>query len=78
MTTEQKIIHYMTTMAPADCTLVDGPTTYNSTQHTHQSFARHLITAERTSQVYRIYLLRCYNWLKLLHKNKINLQNINN
>ena len=77
MTTEQKIIHYMTTMAPDDRTLVDGPTTYTSTQQAHQSFARHLITAERTSQVYRSYLLRCYNWLKLLHQNKINLQNTN-
>ena len=77
MTTEQKIIHYMTTMAPADRTLVDGPTTYTSTQQAHKSFARYLITAERTSQVSRTYLLRCYNWLKLLHQNKINLQNTN-
>lgn len=74
MTTEQKIIQYMTEKLPDDCTLVDGPTTYNSTQHTHQSFARYLMAADRTSQVYRSYLVRCYNWLKLLHETKINLQ----
>ena len=77
MTTEQKIIHYMTTMEPADCTVVDGPTTYNSPKQAHQSFARYLMATERTSQVYRTYLLRCYKWLKLLHRNKINLQNTN-
>lgn len=77
MTTEQKIIHYMTEKLPDECTIVDGPTTYNSTQHTHQSFARYLMATDRTSQVYRSYLLRCYNWLKLLHENKINLQNKN-
>lgn len=77
MTIEQKIIHFMTQMQPSDCTLVDGPTTYNSTQHTHQSFASYLISAERTSEVYKTYLVRCYDWLKLLHKSKINLQNIN-
>lgn len=77
MTTEQKIIHYMTEKLPADCTLMDGPTTYNSTQHTHQSFARYLMETDRTSQVYRSYLLRCYNWLKLLNENKINLQDKN-
>lgn len=78
MTTEQKIIQYMTEKLPDDCTLVDGPTTYHSTQHTHQSFARYLMATQRTSQVYRTYLLRCYDWLKLLHQRGINLQNINN
>ena len=77
MTTEQKIIHFMTEKLPDDCQLVDGPVTYLSTLHTHKSFASYLITASRNSEVYKNYLLRCYDWLKLLHKNKINLQNIN-
>ena len=78
MSTYAKIIQYMTDKLPDECTLVDGPTTYTSTQQAHHSFARYLMASERTSQVYRTYLLRCYNWLKLLHRNKINLQNINN
>lgn len=77
MSTYAKIIQYMTEKLPDECAIVDGPTTYNSTQHTHQSFARYLMATDRTSKVYRSYLLRCYNWLKLLNENKINLQDKN-
>jgi hypothetical protein len=74
MSTYAKIVEYMTEKLPDEAKIVDGPVTYNSTQHTHQSFSRYLMAADRTSQVYRIYLLRCYDWLKLLKKHEINLQ----
>jgi hypothetical protein len=77
MSTYEKIIQYMTNKLPDDCTLVDGPTTYTSTQQAHQSLARYLTTAKAGTSVHRTYALKAFNWLKLLHKNNINLQNTN-
>ena len=77
MSTYAKIIQYMTNKLPDDCTLVDGPTTYTSTQQAHQSLARYLTTAKAGTSVHRTYALKAFNWLKLLHKNNINLQNTN-
>jgi len=77
MTKYDKIIHYMTDMLPDDCTLVDGPTTYTSTQQAHQSLAMYLTTAAHGTSVHRTYTIKALNWLMLLRKNNINLQNRN-
>jgi hypothetical protein len=77
MSTYAKIIQYMTEKLPYDCTLVDGPTTYTSTQQAHRSLARYLTTAKAGTSVHRTYAVKAFNWLKLLHKNNINLQNTN-
>jgi hypothetical protein len=77
MSTYEKIIQYMTEKLPEECTLVDGPTTYTSTQQAHRSLARYLTTANPGTSVHRTYAVKAFNWLKLLHKNNINLQNTN-
>ena len=75
MSTYAKIIHYMTEKLPDECTLVDGPTTYTSTQQAHRSLAMYLTTAKPGTSVHRTYAVKAFNWLKLLHQNKINLHN---
>ncbi len=77
MTKYDKIIHYMTEMLPDDCTLVDGPLTYTSTQQAHKTLARYLTTAAHGTSVHRTYTIKALNWLRLLHQNNINLQNTN-
>jgi hypothetical protein len=77
MTKYDKIIHYMTEMLPDDCTLVDGPLTYTSTQQAHKTLARYLTTAAHGTSVHRTYTIKALNWLRLLRKNNINLQNTN-
>ena len=77
MSTYAKIIQYMTDKLPDECTLVDGPTTYTSTQQAHRSLARYLTAAKPGTSVHRTYAVKAFNWLKLLHQNKINLQNKN-
>ena len=77
MSTYAKIIQYMTEKLPEECTLVDGPLTYTSTQQAHQSLARYLTTAEHGTSVHRTYTIKALNWLMLLRKNNINLQNRN-
>jgi hypothetical protein len=77
MSTYAKIIQYMTEKLPEECTLVDGPTTYTSTQQAHRSLARYMTTAKAGTSVHRTYAVKAFNWLKLLHKNNINLQNTN-
>ena len=76
MTTEQRIIEYMTNYEPHDATLTDGYVTYLSTSRTHRSYANQLINAAEYSMVHRTYLHRCLNWLRLLKKNNIQLQHI--
>jgi len=78
MSTYAKIIQYMTEKLPDECTLVDGPITHNSTQQTHQALARYLTTAKPGTSVHRTYAIKAFEWLKLLKKHNINLQNINN
>jgi hypothetical protein len=78
MSTYEKIIQYMTEKLPDEFTIVDGPTTYNSTQHTHKTLASYLTTAKPGTSVHRTYAIKAFEWLKLLKKNNINLQNINN
>ncbi|MBU3682399.1 MAG: hypothetical protein FGM16_10750 [Flavobacterium sp.] len=75
MTTEQRIIEYMTNYEPHDATLTDGCVTYHSTARTHRSYAAQLINAPEQSMVHRTYLNRCLNWLRLLKKNNIELYN---
>ena len=77
MTKYEKIIHYMTEMLPDEATLVDGPLTYTSTQQAHQSLARYLTIAAHGTSVHRTYTIKALNWLMLLRKNNINLQNRN-
>lgn len=78
MSTYAKIIQYMTEKLPDECTLVDGPITHNSTQQTHKTLASYLITAKPGTPVHRTYAIKAFDWLKLLKKHEINLQNINN
>ena len=78
MTPYETVVHYMTEKLPDECTLVDGPTTYNSTQHTHKTLASYLTTAKPGTSVHRTYAIKAFEWLKLLKKHEINLQNINN
>ena len=75
MSTYAKIIQYMTDKLPDECTLVDGPTTYTSTQQAHRSLSRNLTAAKPGTSVHRTYAVKAFNWLKLLHKNNINLHN---
>jgi hypothetical protein len=67
----------MTEMLPDEATLVDGPLIYTSTQQAHQSLARYLTTAAHGTSVHRTYTIKALNWLMLLRKNNINLQNRN-
>lgn len=78
MSTYKKIIQYMTEKLPDECTLVDRHITYNSTQQTHKTLASYLTTAKPGTSVHRTYAIKAFEWLKLLKKNNINLQNINN
>lgn len=73
---EQKTIEYMTTKMPLEASIVDRHTTYHSTTATHQSYASQLTNAHRGSGAYRTYLIRCYEWLILLKKRGIELQDI--
>jgi hypothetical protein len=68
----------MTNKIPDEFTIVDGPITYNSTQQTHKTLASYLTTAKEGTPVHRTYAIKAYEWLKLLKKHNINLQNINN
>ena len=77
MSTYAKIIQYMTEKLPDECTIVDGPTTYNSTQQTHKTLASYLTTAKPGTSVHRTYAIKAFEWLKLLKKHEINLQDTN-
>lgn len=78
MTPYETLVHYMTNKIPDEFTIVDGPTTYNSTQQTHKTLASYLTTAKPGTPVHRTYAIKAFEWLKLLKKHNINLQNINN
>ena len=77
MTPYETVVHYMTEKLPDECTIVDGPTTYNSTQQTHKTLASYLITAKPGTSVHRTYAIKAFEWLKLLKKHGINLQDTN-
>ena len=77
MTPYETVVHYMTEKLPDECTIVDGPTTYNSTQQTHKTLASYLITAKPGTSVHRTYAIKAFEWLKLLKKHEINLQDTN-
>lgn len=77
MTPYETVVHYMTKKLPDECTIVDGPITYNSTQHTHKTLASYLTTAKEGTPVHRTYAIKAFDWLKLLKKHNINLQNTN-
>jgi len=76
MTTEERIIDYMTNYEPEQLEFKEGVTHYTDTLKTHRSYAAQLTSAPRTSIAYRMYLKRSLEWLKLLKKHGINLQNI--
>jgi hypothetical protein len=76
MTTEERIIDYMTNYEPEQGEFKEGVTHYTDTLKTHRSYASQLISAPRTSIAYRMYLNRSLDWLKLLKKHGINLQNV--
>jgi hypothetical protein len=73
---EQKTIEYMTTKMPNEASIVDRHIRYHSTSTTHKSYASQLMNAQRGSGAYRTYLIRCYEWLVLLKKEGIQLQDI--
>lgn len=74
MTLTEKIRKAMNEMVPDDTSLLDGPIRYHSTRRTHESFKQQLNHARAESSVEYWYLLRCYDWLRLLKKNNIKLQ----
>lgn len=74
MTLTEKIRKAMNEMVPDDTPLLDGPIRYHSTRRTHESFKQQLNHAKPESSVEYWYLLRCYDWLRLLKKNNIKLQ----
>jgi hypothetical protein len=76
MTTEERIIDYMTNYKTEKGEFKEGATHYTDTIKTHLSYASQLTSAPRTSIAYRLYLNRSLEWLKLLKKHGINLQNI--
>ena len=76
MTTEERIIDYMTNHEPEQLEFKEGVTHYTDTLKTHRSYAAQLTSAPRTSIAYRLYLNRSLDWLKLLKKHGFNMHNI--
>ena len=76
MTTEQRIIEYMTNYEPQPVAIKDGEKTYFNALKTHQSYSIYLTSAKRNTSVYRAYLRLCFDWLKTLKKNGVNLSYI--
>ena len=56
----------MNELTPEDGPLLDGPIRYHSTRLTHDSYKQQLNHARPDSSVEYWYLLRCYDWIKLL------------
>ena len=73
---EQKTIEYMLNKLPEDTSILDRHIIYHSTIAAHKSYASQLVNARRSTGAYRTYLIRCYNWLVLLKKRGIALQDI--
>jgi hypothetical protein len=73
MTTEQRIIEYMTNYEPQPVAIKDGEKTYFNALTTHQSYSIYLTSAKRNTSVYRAYLRLCFDWLKTLKKNGVEL-----
>ena len=76
MTTEQRIIEYMTNYEPQPVAIKDGEKTYFNALTTHQSYSIYLTSAKRNTSIYRAYLRLCLDWLKTLKKNGVNLSYI--
>jgi hypothetical protein len=76
MTTEQRIIEYMTKYEPQPVAIKDGEKSYLNALRTHQSYSIYLTSAKRNTGVYRTYLRLCFDWLKTLKKNGVNLSYI--
>ena len=76
MTTEQRIIEYMTKYEPQPVAIKDGEKTYLNALKTHKSYSEYLTSAKRNTSVYRAYLRLCFDWLKTLKKNGVNLSYI--
>jgi hypothetical protein len=73
MTTEQRIIEYMTNYEPQPVAIKDGEKTYFNALTTHKSYSIYLTSAKRNTSVYRTYLRLCFDWLKTLKKNGVEL-----
>ncbi len=76
MTTEQRIIEYMTNYEPQPVAIKDGEKSYLNALKTHQSYSIYLTSAKRNTSAYRAYLRLCFDWLKTLKKNGVNLSYI--
>jgi len=66
----------MTNHEPEQSEFKDGAVYYTDTLKIHHSYAAQLTSAPRTSIAYRMYLNRSLEWLRLLKKHGINLQNV--
>lgn len=75
MTNEQRILDYMVNYEPEQTDFKEGVTYYTDTLKTHRSYAAQLTTAPKGSIAYRMYLSRAFDWLKLLKKHGVKLQN---
>jgi hypothetical protein len=73
---EKRIIQVMTDMQPVEAKIIDRHITYHSTTATHNSYREQLINADRETRVYRTYLMRCYDWIRLLKNRKVEIKNI--
>lgn len=72
MSTEQRIIEYMTKYEPQPVAIKDGEKTYFNALRTHKSYSAYLTSAKPKTNVYRTYLRLCFDWLKTLKKNGVN------
>jgi hypothetical protein len=72
---EQKVIDIMSNMQPVEATIVDNHIRYASTIVTHNAYKAQLINAKRGTRVYKTYLKRCYEWIRLLKKENVEIIN---
>jgi hypothetical protein len=73
---EKRIIEVMTDMQPVEAKIIDRHITYYSTTATHNAYREQLINADRGTNVYRTYLIRCYDWIRVLKNHNVEIKNI--
>ena len=73
MTLEERVTLYMNTKYPEEGSMPFDSGKCPDVQFTHESFMRTLNHAKKGSSYYYDCLSRCYDWLKALKQNGINL-----
>ena len=73
---EKRIIDFMTSSQPVEAKIIDRHTTYHSTTATHNTYREQLINANNATRVYRTYLIRCYDWIRLLKRHEVEIINL--